>query len=210
MFFWIKTDIDGTGEKYRLAHKRGKDMYFVAEDFEDLAANYIDCKSVAIDPPGKDRQIGAWKETIKRIVDGELWAGHIECRSCGHMWVGAAPWSAKEFECPKCKIISAHKHQAKGEEMVDRIMTALVKVAGLNANAALGYLEGELNMELGAALPSGVRDSALVAIHDMRPICEACNGHGGDCDAGDDGRSVSWVCEKCGGTGRDYDTAGIV
>ncbi len=31
--------------------------------------------------------------------------------------------------------------------------------------------------------------------------CTECNGYGGDCDADDDGRTVSWYCRQCGGTG---------
>lgn len=33
--------------------------------------------------------------------------------------------------------------------------------------------------------------------------CHACGGIGGDCDAGDDGRTISWACADCGGTGRE-------
>jgi hypothetical protein len=32
--------------------------------------------------------------------------------------------------------------------------------------------------------------------------CPECCGSGGDCDAGDDGRTISWECQACGGTGR--------
>lgn len=32
--------------------------------------------------------------------------------------------------------------------------------------------------------------------------CHECGGIGGDCDAGDDGRSISWVCGTCGGSGK--------
>jgi hypothetical protein len=37
--------------------------------------------------------------------------------------------------------------------------------------------------------------------------CHECDGIGGDCDAGDDGRSISWACERCGGCGREAFTA---
>lgn len=33
--------------------------------------------------------------------------------------------------------------------------------------------------------------------------CHECDGIGGDCDAGDDGRPIAWACERCGGCGRE-------
>ena len=42
--WWIYCDLDGNGDKWRLAIPRGgHDMiYFPVEDFEDLADNYAD------------------------------------------------------------------------------------------------------------------------------------------------------------------------
>lgn len=38
-------------------------------------------------------------------------------------------------------------------------------------------------------------------------VCPECGGIGGDCDAGDDGRSISWACGSCGGSGKAADTS---
>jgi hypothetical protein len=47
---WIKVDIDGTGEKWRLAvlREQGNMLHFPEEDFDDFAANYEDCETAPV------------------------------------------------------------------------------------------------------------------------------------------------------------------
>jgi len=107
-------------------------------------------------------------ETIKRIVDGEIWAGHVLCHSCGHHWVAAAPWHTKDFECPKCNIMSGHPALNPGKEMVDRIVTALVDVGGIAAEDALRLLNDFVTQRLSRYLVYGVADEAIEAIDEIR------------------------------------------
>lgn len=224
--YWLKTDIDGSGKRWHLVRRiepgtddrfnideeeeLGPMIEFVGEDFVDYEPNYEDCQREDLSPPGVVRALAgatadSISDTLYAIANGEQWCGMVECRSCGHTWAQISPWNKAAYLCPKCKIMSASRALVPGDEMIERIVTALVDVCGLTASSVVQWLESELNMALGSALPSGIRDDALRACRDLMPICDKCGGHGGDCDAGPDGKTVSWVCDECGGVGRKYE-----
>ena len=78
---FIKVDIDGTGERWRLAviREQGTMYYFPEEDFEDLVDNYDDCE--------------------KRPVPWLNAAGELVCNLCGrHV---SAPYDIGD-ECEFC------------------------------------------------------------------------------------------------------------
>ncbi len=211
--YWLRVDI-GYGKRWHLVRDMephegdcceefGPMIEFLGCEFSDYKNNYLDCPrqdlALPFEPPN-----GCDADTMRSIAINEMWVGLVECRSCGYTWASASAWNVSEYECPKCKIKSASRVLSKGDEIVERIVTALVDVAGLKASSVIPWLESELNMTLGAALPLGIRNDALRALRDLMPICDKCGGRGGDCDAGPDGQTVSWVCDECAGIGRKY------
>jgi hypothetical protein len=207
---FIKVDIDGTGKKWRLAviREQGTMYYFPEEDLEDLVENYDDCEKKPVPrPDAMSVAADELAEAIGHIVDGELWAGRVECINCEYSWVACAPWNVEKFECPECGQMDGEKTESPSQAMVRLIVTTLVDYCGVPAVLALNWVESSLYDDkygLESLLNPAITLDARQAVHDMRPKCPACNGDGGDCDAGDDGQTVSWSCPECGGTGRDY------
>jgi len=80
-------------------------------------------------------------EAVEQIVDGELWAGRVRCRACGHEWVACAPFGTATFECPKCGRMDGRKRFNCAEEASGRIATALVDILGVPAKDALAVME---------------------------------------------------------------------
>ena len=212
--YWIKTDIDGSGRRWHLVRQlpieeswdeeSGHMIEFIGQDYKDFENNHLQNYRQDLVMPF-DSPKGCDAETMRSIAVNEMWFGMVECRSCGHTWAAASPWNVEGYECPKCRIMSASRVLSKGDEIVERIITALVDIGGLSASGVVQWLETELNMALGAVLASGIRDDALRSLRDLMPICDKCGGRGGDCDAGLDGKTVSWVCNECGGIGRKYE-----
>ncbi len=199
--YWLKTDIDGSGRRWYLVRRMephegydydesGPSIEFIGQEYSDFENNYLENERQDLVAPASPPN-GCDADTLKSIAVNELWLGMVECRSCGYTWAAASPWNVSEYECPKCKIMSANRILSKGEEVAERIITAMVDVGGLTASGAIQGLEYDLNMALGAVLPSVVRDDALRYLRDLMPVCDKCGGHGGDCDAGDDGKTMS-------------------
>ena len=78
---------------------------------------------------------------VERIVDGELWAGRVACRTCGHEWVTWAAWGTAVFECPECGRMDGRKMFNCAEEAAGRIATALVDVLGVPAKDAIAVMK---------------------------------------------------------------------
>jgi len=67
---WIKTDIDGNGERWLLCFERDGELVFPIEEFEDDCENYTEKISYPVYDPKqlmelKDKQMDAYK----RLVD---------------------------------------------------------------------------------------------------------------------------------------------
>ena len=114
---FVKVDIDGTGEKWRLAvlREQGTMFYFPEEDFEDFVENYADCDKKPVPRPDAMSVVAdEVADAIGRIVAGELWAGHVKCISCTHEWVACAPFGTEIFECPECGNLTAQRRRRAG------------------------------------------------------------------------------------------------
>ena len=83
-------------------------------------------------------------EIITRIVDGEVWAGWVQCSFCDHEWVDCAPWNTEIFECPECGELDGRKKFNCGEEAAGRIATALVDILKMPAVSALSLMTGPI------------------------------------------------------------------
>jgi predicted RNA-binding Zn-ribbon protein involved in translation (DUF1610 family) len=144
---FIKVDIDGAGKKWRLAvlREQGTTFYFPKEDFEDFVENYDDCKKRPVPRPDAMAVVAdELAESIGRIVDGEVWAGRVWCRSCAHEWVACASFGTTTFECPECGEMDGKQKFNCAEEASGRIATALVDVLGVPAKDALAVMENFL------------------------------------------------------------------
>jgi len=105
--------------------------------------------------------LDAIMEPIRGIVDGELWAGHVWCRNCGHEWVACASWKTTTFECPKCGKMGGRKMLNRGEEAANRIITGLVDVLGLTAKESLRVMEEHILPLLGGTVLHGQFKKAI-------------------------------------------------
>lgn len=76
--FWIKTDIDGRGRKFRLAIRRGEMIYFPVEDFEDYFENYTNDSRYPIISPETSGASGWVAAEIlaerRRQIEEEGWS----------------------------------------------------------------------------------------------------------------------------------------
>jgi hypothetical protein len=101
-------------------------------------------------------------------------------------------------------------HELSGDDDSIEALTSLIrqarKISSAPAAPSNPVLEAAslFNAEQGFPADHGPHsgDGALAVqeVHEA-PTCEECGGSGGDCDAGDDGQTVSWNCPSCGGSG---------
>jgi len=104
--------------------------------------------------------------TIRQIVDGELWAGHVSCHNCGHRWVACAPWGTATFECPVCRKMDGKKALSRAEEATIRMITALVDVLGLSSKQSLELLRESVLPTLSDTILHGQMRQAIKSFED--------------------------------------------